>query len=90
MSGTAKFEVGQTEVNIKTTKIHKDTLIYITPTSKTDGLVIYIKEKIEDEGFTVALDTSEKFKAIFGLTDKEEVVSAPQPIEFNWLVINQR
>jgi len=83
VAGQASFEPNQTEVFIKSDKVTQDSLIYVTPTTKTDGLTLYIKEQKPQEGFTVGLE-----RAMGDLPD-EATASAKQTIKFNWLVINQ-
>ena len=92
ISGTAKFEAGDYEVTIDSDKVTEDSLIYITPTTKTEGFTLYIKESNEGEGFVVALDKQtetgseiEKF-----INPNTATPSASKSIRFNWLIINQR
>ena len=88
ISGTSRFNLEDTEVKLKSDKVTDDSLIYITPTTKTDGLVIYVKEKKEGQYFVVGLDQAKELTSFAG-HDPEATVSATRPIEFNWLIINQ-
>ena len=65
----------------------EDSLIYITSTTKTNGLGLYIKEKTPGEGFVVALEKPADEN--LDLETKESTPSATRTIEFNWLLINQ-
>jgi|GEM_PF-2329406 len=82
-AGQASLEPDQTEVVIKSDKVAEDSLIYITPTTKTDGLTLYIKEQKTGESFTVGLERSVGDKL------NEATASATQAIKFNWLIVNQ-
>jgi len=53
--GTATITVGTTELSILSTKVTPKTLIYITPTSDTNGRVLFVKSKTEGVGFTVGI-----------------------------------
>ena len=88
-AGEFTFDPDQTEVLIKSDKVAENSLIYVTPTTKTDGLVIYVKEIEEGKSFTVGLDQSSELKKIIGQS-KEATPSASLPIKFNWLIINQQ
>ena len=88
ISGKATIDPGKSEVFIKSEKVNQDSLVNLTPTSRTKGITIYIKQVVPGEGFTAVL---EKHNDIYELIGREPVphpVSA-DPIEFNWLVINQ-
>jgi len=82
-AGEFTFDPDQTEVFIKSDKVTEGSLIYVTPTTKTDGLTLYIKEQKTAEGFTVALERS------LGDLPNQATASAKQTIKFNWLIINQ-
>jgi hypothetical protein len=83
-AGQASFENNQTEVLITSGKVTEGSLIYITPTTKTDGLTLYIKEQKPGESFTVALERSS------GDLPNQATASATQAIKFNWLIVNQQ
>ena len=87
ISGTASFSPGDTEVKIDSDKVNADSLIYVTSTTKTGGLVLYIKEKVPGQSFTVALEKPPEASQL-GVSE-EATPSAPRPIELNWLIINQ-
>ena len=53
--GTATITAGITEINILNTKITDTTLIYVTPTSDTNGEVLFVKSKQSGVGFTIAI-----------------------------------
>jgi len=83
VAGEASFEMGATEVFIESNKITRDSLINLTPTSKTKGLSLYIKEKRPGEGFVVALERS------IGDQLTDATASASRPITFTWFILNQ-
>jgi hypothetical protein len=56
--GTAILPAGTTEISIPTTQITDDSLIYVTPTTPTGNQVLYVKEKWEHKGFTIAIDSA--------------------------------
>ena len=87
ISGTGKFATGNWQVKIESDKVTEDSLIYVTSTTKTDGLGLYIKEKTPGEGFVVALEKPADEN--LDLETKESTPSATRTIEFNWLLINQ-
>ena len=87
ITGTASFSPGDTEVKIDSDKVKEDSLIYVTSTTKTGGLVLYIKEKVPGQSFTVALEKPPEASQL-GVSE-EATPSAPRPIELNWLIINQ-
>jgi len=81
--GKAKIAVGETSVVIPNNRVTENSLIYITPTSKTFGEVLYLdSQRAEDEtnpddpeetlsqGFTVAIEKA-----------------ALEEVEFNWWII---
>jgi len=83
-TGKAKILAGETAIVIANNNVTENSLIYITPTSKTGGQVLYLDgQRAEDEtnpddpeetlprGFTVAIE-----KAV-----EEE-------LEFNWFVVD--
>ncbi|MBI2036678.1 site-specific integrase [Candidatus Microgenomates bacterium] len=53
--GKAAILGGTTEATIKTTSVTENSLIYLTPTSDTKGLTLYVARQIPDESFTVAI-----------------------------------
>ncbi len=61
---------------------------YITPVTKTDGLILYVAEKTAGESFVVALDRSSGVERLLGYT-KYTTPSASKALIFNWLIINQ-
>jgi hypothetical protein len=83
IAGEASFEVGATEILIKSDKVTDGSLINLTPTSKTEGLSLYVKEKKPGEGFVVALERS------VGDQPAEATPSASHPIKFTWFILNQ-
>ena len=90
ITGQATFEPEDYEVEIKSDKISDDSLIYITPITKTQGFTLYLKEVKDSEGFTVALDTASEDAFEESLANPNSATpSASQVIKFNWLIINQ-
>ena len=83
VAGQASFEPDQTEVFIESEKVTESSLIYITPTTKLQGLNPYIKDKKPGEGFVVGLERS------VGDLPDQATASAATAIKFNWLIINQ-
>jgi len=61
---------------------------YITPVTKTDGLILFVTEKTEGESLVVALDRSSGVERLLGYT-KSATPSASRALKFNWLIINQ-
>ncbi|GEM_PF-4611726 len=53
--GRAAILGGTAEVTIKTSFVTEQSLIYLTPTSDTKGLTLYVARQIPDESFTVAI-----------------------------------
>jgi len=53
--GTATIAANTNQISIINNKITPTTLIYITPTSDTDGRVLFVKSKTEGVGFTVGI-----------------------------------
>jgi hypothetical protein len=53
--GSATIATGAAEINIANTRITDSTLIYVTPTSDTNGSVLFVKAKQTGAGFTVAI-----------------------------------
>ncbi len=60
--GIATIAAGTTEISILNTKITPTTLVYVTPTSDTQGRVLFVKSKTDGVGFTVSLDGNAKNK----------------------------
>src|SRR4030042_1701953 len=83
VAGQASFKPDEIEVFIESDKVSEDSLIYVTPTTKTTGQNLYIKEQKTAEGFTVALERS------LGDLPNQATASAKQAIKFNWLIVNQ-
>ncbi|MDP2671066.1 MAG: site-specific integrase [bacterium] len=83
VAGEISFDPGANEVFIESEKITDSSLIYITPTTKTDGLTFYIKEKRSGEGFVVGLQRNR------GDLPGEASASATQNLRFNWLIVNK-
>lgn len=84
IAGEATFEQNETEVFVASDKIADDTLINLTPITKTKGLSLYIKEKKPQEGFIVALERSS------GDLPEQATASATTAIRFNWFILNQK
>jgi len=82
-AGEAKIKEGETEIFVESEKVTEDSLIYITSTTKTDGLTFYLKEQKPSEGFMVALERSA------GDKPREATASANKALKFNWLIINR-
>jgi len=82
-AGEASFSAGETEVFISSDKVNEESLINLTPISKTNGLSLYIKEKKVGEGFIVALERNS------GDLPGQATASASQAIKFNWFILNQ-
>ncbi|KKS30742.1 MAG: hypothetical protein UU93_C0032G0006, partial [Candidatus Amesbacteria bacterium GW2011_GWA2_42_12] len=55
-AGTATLATGSTEVTVVNTTITANTLIYLTPLSNTENQVLYVKTKLDGQGFTIALN----------------------------------
>ena len=53
--GEATITAGTGGISILNNKVTPTTLIYITPTSDTEGRVLYVKSKTEGVGFTVGI-----------------------------------
>jgi site-specific recombinase XerD len=53
--GNATIVAGTSEIAITNNKVTDTTLIYVTPTSDTNGKVLYIKSKASNLGFIVGL-----------------------------------
>jgi len=70
--GTAILPSGDHSVEIETTAVTEDSLIFVTPTSPTGGSTLYVSEKQAGESFTVSLEK-----------EYEE-----RDVKFNWWVIN--
>ena len=83
VAGEAGFSEGEMEVFITSNKVEEDSLINLTPASKTDGLSLYIKDKKVGKGFTVALERSS------GDLPTDATASAAVAIKFNWFILNQ-
>ena len=83
VAGETSFELGGIEVFVPSDKVKEDSLISLTPISKTNGMSLYIKEKRVSEGFVVALERSA------GDQPDEATAAAAQAIKFNWLIVNQ-
>lgn len=56
--GTTVIPAGSIQVAIATSQVTASSLIYVTPLSSTNNQVLYIKEKQENQGFTVAIDSA--------------------------------
>lgn len=82
VAGEGTFEEGATEVLIPSDKISDSSLINITPTTKTNGLSLYVKEKRPGEGFVVALEENTT-------QTQEASTSAKRKIQFTWFILNQ-
>lgn len=83
-AGEAKIKEGTSELLIESEIVTKDSLIYITSTTKTNGLNLFIKEKKPEEGFVVGIERNR------GDLINEATPSASMTIKFNWLIINQQ
>jgi len=70
--GSAQLANGQRQITIFTSAVRPEAKILITPTTPTQGRTLYIAQKSDFEGFTVALDGS----------------AAASTIRFDWLIIN--
>ncbi|OGY15514.1 MAG: hypothetical protein A3H88_01630 [Candidatus Blackburnbacteria bacterium RIFCSPLOWO2_02_FULL_44_9] len=55
-AGKAILPAGETIVTIANTNVTDSTLVYVTPNSPTGNQVLYIKNKLAGESFTVAVD----------------------------------
>ncbi|MBI5151721.1 MAG: LamG domain-containing protein, partial [Candidatus Pacebacteria bacterium] len=55
-AGTATIPAGTTEVLVTSTQVAPNTLIYLTPLSNTQNQVLYVKQKSDGLGFTVAVN----------------------------------
>ncbi|OGY13660.1 MAG: hypothetical protein A3A62_03295 [Candidatus Blackburnbacteria bacterium RIFCSPLOWO2_01_FULL_44_43] len=55
-AGKATLPAGETIVTIANTNVTDSTLVYVTPNSPTGNQVLYIKNKLAGESFTVAVD----------------------------------
>jgi predicted acyltransferase (DUF342 family) len=55
-AGQAVLPAGSTEMTIKSNKVEESSMIYITPTNSTNNQVLYVKNKIANGQFTVAID----------------------------------
>lgn len=82
-AGEASFIAGATEVTIESDKVREDSLINLTPTTKTAGLSLYVKEKRPGEGFIVALERNS------GDSPNQATASATTAIRFTWFILNQ-
>jgi hypothetical protein len=82
-AGEGSFASGETEVFIESDKVNEESLINLTPTSKTNGLSLYIKEKKVGEGFVVALERNA------GDQPEQATASATTAIKFTWFILNQ-
>ncbi len=83
-AGEVKIKEGESEIFVESEKVTKDSLIYITSTTKTNGLNLFIKEKKPEEGFVVGIERNR------GDLINEATPSASMTIKFNWLIINQQ
>ncbi|MEX0621938.1 MAG: hypothetical protein WD187_03020 [Candidatus Woykebacteria bacterium] len=82
-AGEASFQTNETEVLIRSDKVTEDSLINLTPTTKTGGVSLYVKEKKPGEGFVVALERNS------GDLPDQATASATQAIKFTWFILNQ-
>ncbi len=57
-AGIATLPAGSTEMVINNPKVTDNTLIYVTPTSQTGNLVVYVKSKVAGTKFVVGTDTA--------------------------------
>jgi len=55
-AGTATLPAGDTQVLVTNTQVAANTLIYLTPLSNTQNQVLYVKQKSDGLGFTVAVN----------------------------------
>ncbi len=63
-AGHAKLPAGSEDTTIKNPKVTDETLVYVTPTTPTDNLVLYVKEKTDGYfkvGFTKTIDEDVEF-----------------------------
>lgn len=56
-AGTGQITAYHSQVLIKTSYAHKNSLIYLTPVGPTKGQVLYLANIKPEEGFTVAVDS---------------------------------
>lgn len=75
-AGTAVIKANQTERTITTPYVKKDSLIYVTPVSDTEGLVPYVARQIPE---------SKKTKGSFTIQISS---TTTKDIRFNWWIIN--
>ena len=55
-AGQAVLLAGETEITIQTPSVEAGSMIYITPLNSTNNQVLYVKNKLADSAFTVAID----------------------------------
>ena len=83
VAGEASFDAGATEVFIESDKVTEESLVNLTPITKTGGLSLYVKEKKAGVGFVVALERNN------GDLPEQATASATQVIKFTWFILNQ-
>ena len=83
ITGVAVISAGDTEIVVDNDNISADSLIYITPVSPTQGQVLFVAEKREEEVYDQ--DRKEWLAQGFTVAVEEEV---GEDIEFNWWIVD--
>ncbi|MDD5627054.1 MAG: hypothetical protein PHW01_03560, partial [Patescibacteria group bacterium] len=84
-TGTGKIIANETESRIANNKVTENSLIYITPTSKTGGQVLFISAKRAEE--ETDADSGETVPRGFTVSVENR---ATEDIEFNWWIVERK
>jgi hypothetical protein len=92
LAGQSAIPSDKTELFVESNKVTADSIITLTPTSKTAGQNLYVKERRPGEGFVVALEATGPTPSPSPSVSPSPPPSpspTPEPIQFNWLIVNQ-
>ena len=84
-TGAGKIIAGDTETRIENHKVTENSLIYITPTSKTGGQVLYVSAKRAKE--ETDSDSGDTLPQGFTVSIEQ---ATTEDIEFNWWIVEQK